>query len=59
MSLDLVKCKDCKYFKDGDDMECHRYPPVLILTNPSGVGWTKGWPKVAKDDKCGEGVAKE
>ena len=56
----MVKCKDCK-FKDviGGKGYCKRYPPTIIISNPSSAGYESRYPEVVATDKCGEGVVEE
>jgi hypothetical protein len=57
----MGKCKDCKFvYKVGEkQLECRKFPPTPILTNPSVTGYTSIWPPVEKDWYCGEFVVKE
>ncbi len=48
-----MKCKTCKWFKDG---VCHKYPPMVIATSGDNaylVASTE-WPVVYETDFCGE-----
>ena len=49
------KCGNCQYRKQG---ECRRQPPQFVdptVSQLASVEATEGvWPKVAKDEWCGE-----
>ena len=55
------KCAECRYFNGLSDAtsinvigECHRYAPQPLVGG-SGTGWAEWhWPKVTKEDFCGE-----
>lgn len=64
-----MSCGSCKYaipvktffFKE---IECHRYPPQLVMVGQEAMGigsykWKPAWPQVAVDNFCGEYYSKE
>lgn len=52
------KCVECKYY-NSDDETCRRYPPIVRLSNPAGVGNDTMCPVVKWNWFCGEWKVKE
>lgn len=56
-----MKCPECRFSEvvildDGPNVECHRFPPVIIGVNDEPL---QVWPQVQSEDWCGEFQSKE